>query len=188
MPGFKDFFHFFFFRGKRMTVFMNISSTNSWWSWPMEQHPSNVYFFFCILKQTKYLVLLLLLKSLPLCPSVSWNVAYGFYMVKFLCDASILTVDKGICLWDAGWALGRCLIFRQLRVLEIFAMLQSRCLKVALKWFTDQSLSPLYWWPIIGGGSKAWDKIFGFLFFLGRFFQKTWSQGVLFLMQDVRPK
>lgn len=181
MPRFKDFFHFFFFRGKRMTL-MNISRTNSWWSWPMEQYPSNVYFYFCLQKQIKYLVLLLLFKTLPLCQSVRWNVAYGFYKVKFLCDASILTVDKGICLWDAGRALGRYLIFRQMRVLEVLALLQTRGLKVALKWLADQSLSPLCWWPIMEGGSKAWDKIIGFLFFLDCFFQKTWSQDVLLLI------
>ena len=27
---------------------MNISSTNSWWSWPRKQHPPNVYFYFSL--------------------------------------------------------------------------------------------------------------------------------------------
>lgn len=173
MPGFKDFLRFLFFRGKRMTLLMNISSTNSWWSWPREQHPSNIYSsFISVFKsrnKTKCLVLLLLFKTLPLCLSVSWNVACSFCKVKFLCDASTLTVDKGICLWDAGRVLGRCLIFRQLKVLGVLALLQTRGLKVALKWLTDQSLPPLCWWLIIGGGSKAWDKIFGVLFFLVHF-------------------
>lgn len=116
------------------------------------------------------MVLLLLFKTLPPCPSANWNVAYGFYKVKFLCHASILTVEKSICLWVAGRALGRCLIFGWLRVLAVLALLQSGGLKVALKWLTDQSLSPLCLWPIRECGSNAWDKIFGFLFVLVRFF------------------
>lgn len=106
---------------------------------------------------------MVLFKTLPLCPSVSWNVAYGFYKVKFLCDASILTVDKGICLWDAGRALGRCLIFRVLRVLEVLALLQTGGLKVALKRLThDQSLSPSVLVAIYGGWQQGLRKFFLF--------------------------
>lgn len=39
---------FFYFSQKRMTLLMNISSTNSWWSWLRKQHPPNVYFFICL--------------------------------------------------------------------------------------------------------------------------------------------